>query len=62
MARKKKIISIPRGTADKIAREMNCSRNLVFQALSFRADSETAEIIRRKALTEYGGIQTFKVL
>ena len=62
MARKKKIISIPRGSADKIAREMNCSRNLVFQALAYRADSQTAELIRKKALNEYGGIQTYKVI
>jgi hypothetical protein len=62
MARKKKIICVPRGTAERIAAELNVSKNLVFNALAFRADSQTAELIRRKALSEYGGVNTTKII
>ena len=60
--RRKKIITIPNGTADKIARYHGCSRVTVFNALAYKSDSLLANSIRRDALSMFGGVETSKVI
>ena len=62
MARKKVIISIPRGSAEKIAHEVGCSIMTVWGALAYRSDSETAKRVREVAISNYGGIETEKAV
>lgn len=62
MTRKKKIISVPRGTAARLAQDVNVSEICVYNALAYRTDSATAKVIRDRALKLYGGIETYKVV
>lgn len=62
MLRKKKIISIPRGCVSKLAQDEGCQETMVYNALAFRSESERAQRIRKKALENYGGIYTYKVV
>ena len=58
--RKKKIIQIPPKNVEMLARMMNVGRVTVYNALAYRSDSENAKLIRQKAISEYGGIETTK--
>ena len=60
MIRKKKIIQIPPKNVEMLARIMNVGRVTVYNALAYRSDSENAKLIRQKAISEYGGIETTK--
>lgn len=62
MARKKKIIQIPRKNVDLLARAMGVAQVTVWNALAFRSDSENAQQIRRLAISAYGGIETTKIV
>lgn len=62
MARKKKIIQIPRKNVDLLARAMGVAQVTVWNALAFRSDSENAQQIRRLAISTYGGIETTKIV
>ena len=60
MARRKRIISVPRGHVDKIAKAMRCTPSAVYNALAYRSESELANSIRQQALLFYGGVENFK--
>lgn len=62
MARKKKIIQIPPENVLLLAKAMNRSKVTVWNALAYRSDSEDAQQIRRLALSDYGGIETYKLV
>jgi hypothetical protein len=62
MARKKKIIQIPRKNVDLLAKAMHVAPVTVWNALAFRSDSDNAQQIRRLALSTYGGIETTKIV
>ena len=62
MARRKKIIQIPKGNIDKLMAAVGCSRYAVWNALAYRCDSETAKSIRRMALSSFGGVETTKLV
>lgn len=62
MARKKKIIQVPRKNVDLLAKAMGVKNTTVWNALAFRSDSENAQQIRRLALSTYGGIETYKMV
>lgn len=62
MARKKKIIKIPRKNVDLLAKAVGVARVTVWNALAFRSDSENAQQIRRLAISAYGGIETTKII
>ena len=62
MARKKKIIQVPRKNVDLLAKAVNVGRVTVWNALAFRSDSDNAQQIRRLALSTYGGIETYKLV
>ena len=62
MARKVKVIVIPRGKADKICRALNIGRTTLYAALNYTSHSDDAELTRQKVLKEYGGIETSKIV
>ena len=62
MARKKKIIQVPRKNVDLLAKVLNVGTVTVWNALAFRSDSDNAQQIRRLALSSYGGIETYKLV
>lgn len=62
MARKKKIIQVPRKNVDLLAKAVNVGQVTVWNALAFRSDSDNAQQIRRLALSSYGGIETYKLV
>ena len=62
MVRKKKIIQIPRKNVGLLARATLTSETTVYNALAYRSDSENAKLIRQKAISEYGGIETSKTI
>lgn len=53
--RKKKII-VPYGTLSRMAEAFGCQIRTVRKALNFETDSEQAQLLRNKALKEYGGM------
>ncbi len=62
MTRKKKIIQIPPKNVEMLSRMMNVGRVTVYNALAYRSDSENAKLIRQKAISDYGGIETTKTI
>ena len=62
MARKKKIIQVPRKNIALLANAVQVSEVTVWNALAFRSDSDNAQQIRRLALSAYGGIETSKII
>lgn len=62
MAKRKKIIQVPHGNVDKMCEAFRCKRSAVYNALSFKSDSELSKAIRQNALAFYGGVQTTKLV
>lgn len=62
MAIKRQVIVIPRGKADSICNALKIGRTTLYAALNFTSNSEDAKLTRQKALKEYGGILTTKVI
>jgi len=62
MARKKKIIQIPRKNVGLLAKATLSSEATVYNALAFRSDSQNAQKIRRLALSAYGGVEATKLV
>lgn len=60
MARKKQIIQVPLENVEKLAKVMQVSKVTVWNALAYRSDSDNAQRIRQLALSDYGGMKTFK--
>lgn len=50
-------IVMDRGNVLKIAKSMNCTREMVSKALNFKKDSMLARKIRYVAKEQYGGIE-----
>ena len=62
MAKKVKVIVIPRGSADKICNALKIGRTTLYAALNYTSHSEDAKLTRQRVLSEYGGIETTKVV
>lgn len=62
MTRRKPIIQVPPGSIEKIMAANKCRRTIVYSALSYEANSELAEKIRKDAVDFYGGIKTTKLV
>lgn len=62
MARRKKIIQVPRGTVEKLCKAFRCKKTAVYDALNYTTDSELANLIRQNAISTYGGVQTTKLI
>ena len=61
MARKVKVIVIPRGKANQMCKALNIGRTTLYAALNGTSHSESAKQTRREAIANYGGIETTKV-
>lgn len=59
---RRKIITLPKGQVQNICRSMNVKRSTVYNALNGNSNSESAQLIRRLALSTYGGVETFKII
>ena len=62
MARKVKVIVIPRGKADKICKALGIGKTTLYAALNYSSHSDEANRTRQKVLKEYGGVETTKVV
>lgn len=60
--RKKKIIQVPPENVMKIAKAMRVARITVYNALAYRSESENAQLIRKLAINEYGGVETTRII
>lgn len=61
MAQRRTIIVVPNGSVQAIMNELNVKRSCVYNALNYSSNSETAQHIRRLALSVYGGVKATKV-
>ena len=59
---KRKIIRLPLGNVEKMAKAFDCASSSVYNALNGSSNSEKAKAIRKKALEEYGGETETKVI
>ena len=62
MAIKRKVIVIPRGSADKICTALKIGKTTLYAALNYTSNSEDARLTREIVLNKYGGIETTKVI
>ena len=62
MAIRRPIITLPRGTAQKMCKAEGVSKTALYAALNFSSFSDEAERLRNVAITMYGGIKTSKVI
>ena len=62
MAFKKKIIVVPVGNVQKIAKANNVTPSAVYNALNYNSNSTLAQSLRKQALDLYGGINDTKVV
>lgn len=46
----------------KLCNEFSCSKTTVYDALRYHIDSELANAIRQKAMQQYGGVRTSKLV
>ena len=60
--RKKKIIQVQPENVMKIAKAMRVARVTVYNALAYRSESENAQLIRKLAINEYGGVETTRII
>ena len=62
MATRRPIIKIKKDSVQAICNELHISRATVFNALNYSTSSETAQQVRRLALSVYGGVKATKVI
>lgn len=58
--KKKDIILLPRGAADKMCADLKIGKTTLYAALNFTSWSESAKNTRDLAVNKYGGYQTRK--
>ena len=52
------VIRLPRGTVDKMCRELMIGRTTLYEALNYSSDSPSAKRTRDLAISKYGGVET----
>lgn len=62
MAIKRTVITLTKTNFEALRKAQNVSRSSLYDALNGSSNSETAQHIRRLALTTYGGVKTTKVV
>ena len=62
MAIKRTVITLTKSNFEALRKSQNVSRSSVYDALNGSSNSETAQQIRRLALSTYGGVKTTKVI
>lgn len=58
MAKKRTVISLSTDNFQKLCTEMQVKRSTAYAALGGRSNSKNAQLIRTKAMSVYGGIET----
>lgn len=56
--KRKKIIKLSKVGIEYLMSSHKCCRATVYNALAYRSNNATAEIIRQQALKWYGGVET----
>jgi hypothetical protein len=62
MTIKKKIIVVPVGAVPRIATAFGVTRQMVYNALAYNSNSETAMKIRKDAIDLYGGTHSHRIV
>lgn len=62
MAVKRTVITLTKSNFEALRKSQNVSRSAVYDALNGSSNSDTAQQIRRLALSIYGGVKTTKVI
>lgn len=62
MAHRREVIRIKGKAIQAICDELHISRSSVFNALNYTSSSETAQQVRRLALSVYGGVKAQKII
>ena len=62
MAQKRNVISLRKDQFQKLCNDLQVKRNTVYAALNYTSNSESAQLIRQKAMSIYGGIVTSKAV
>lgn len=62
MAIRREVIRVPKGSVEKLCQALNVSRASVYAALKNNTNSETAQQIRRLALSTYGGLKATDIV
>lgn len=62
MAIKRTIITLTKSNFEALRKSQNVSRSSMYDALNGSSNSETAQQIRRLALSTYGGVKATKVI
>ena len=58
---KQKKIKVSRTSLDTLAAMFDCTVTKVYNALAYRSNSESAELIRQEALQNYGGKEVTEI-
>ena len=59
---KKKIIRVKSSAVEMLIAKHGTTKATVYNALSYRSNSEQAKLIRHQALKEFGGIEESKTI
>lgn len=62
MAIKRTVITLTKSNFEALRKSQNVSRSSMYDALNGSSNSETAQQIRRLALSTYGGVKATKVI
>lgn len=62
MSQKVEVISLRKDQFTKLCNELNVKRSAVYNALNHTSNSESAQKIRRLAMSDYGGRITSKIV
>lgn len=60
MAKLVDVIVLPRGNALKMMKAYNVGSSTLYDALRYKSFSDNAELLRQKALSDYGGFKIKK--
>lgn len=58
---KQKKIKVSKTSLDTLAAVFGCTVTKVYNALAYRSNSESAELIRQEALQNYGGKEVIEI-
>lgn len=58
---KQKKIKVSKTSLDTLAAMFDCTVTKVYNALAYRSNSESAELIRQEALQNYGGKEVIEI-
>jgi len=62
MAIRRKIIRVPVGNVQRICTDLGVGKSAVYNALAYNSLSASAQLIRKKAMSDYGGVETYKII